>query len=48
MSTKSLKCNNSDDKSSIIKLNVLQQSTYETCKYLSYLEYIKEHNNKLA
>jgi len=35
-------CTQSNEESSIIKLNVLQQYTYETCKYLAYLEYLKE------
>lgn len=48
MTSSTLKCNNSKDKSSIIKLNVLQQSTYETCKYVTYLEYLKEYNDKLV
>lgn len=48
MTSSTLKCKNSDDKSSIIKLNVLQQSTYETCKYVIYLEYLKEYNDKLS
>lgn len=48
MTSSSLKCNNSDDKSSIIKLNVLQQSTYETCKYVTYLDYIKEYTEKIS
>lgn len=48
ITSKSLKCNNSDDKSSIIKLNVLKQSTYETCKYVAYLEYLREYNENIV
>lgn len=42
------KCSFSSDKSSIQKLNILAQSTYQTCKYISYLEYLKEYNNNYA
>ncbi len=48
VTSKSMKCNNSDDKSSIIKLNVLQQSTYETCKYIAYLEYLRRYNDQIS
>jgi hypothetical protein len=41
-----LKCINSEEKNSIQKLNVLKQATFQTCKYLTYLEYLKENNNK--
>lgn len=44
---KTLKCNNIEDKTSILKLNLLQQTTYQTCIYISYLEYLREHSNKI-
>lgn len=40
-------CNESSEKTSIQKLNVLNQTTYETCKYISYLEYLKEKNQMI-
>lgn len=43
----SLWCKNNDDKSSIVKLNVLQQSTYETCKYVNYLQYLNEYTDNI-
>lgn len=44
----SLECLNlDDDESSSIKVYLLKQTTYETCKYLTYLEYLKEINNKI-
>lgn len=43
-----MKCKNTEDVSSVIKLNVLQQSTYETCKYHMYLEYLKEKNESIS
>ncbi|MBT3726947.1 hypothetical protein HOG21_04605 [bacterium] len=39
------KKNNSYD---LQKLNVLHQASYQTCKYVIYLEYLKEYNNKLS
>jgi hypothetical protein len=39
-----LKCIDSNEISSIQKLNVLKQATYETCKYINYLEYLKKDN----
>lgn len=36
-------CNTLREKNPIIKLNVLKQSTYETCSYVSYLEYLREY-----
>ena len=43
-----LKCIDSEEKSSIQKLNVLKQVTYQTCKYIIYLEYLKEYNKKVS
>ena len=48
ISMNSLKCINTNDKSSIQKLNVLAQTTYQTCKYVSYLEYLKDYNSNLT
>ena len=48
MSMKTLKCNNTNTKNSIQKSKVLTQTTYQTCKYHSYLEYIRKHNRSLA
>ena len=42
-----LKCINSEEKTSIQKLNVLKQTTYQTCKYINYLEYLRENNQKI-
>lgn len=39
-----LDCTKSKSKSSVQKLTLLRQATYQTCKYVSYLEYLKEHN----
>lgn len=44
----SLWCNKLEEKNTIIKLNMLQQTTYQTCKYISYLEYLREHNDKIS
>ena len=41
-------CNTDNKNDSLIKLKVLKQSTYQTCKYINYLEYLKEHINKLS
>jgi len=43
-----LECINSEEKSSVLKQKILKQATYQTCKYLSYLEYVKEHNGIIA
>lgn len=42
-----LKCITWKEKSSIQKLAVLHQTTYQTCKYVNYLEYIKENNENV-
>lgn len=39
-----LECKDNSEKNSILKQDVLDQTTYETCKYVNYLEYLKEHN----
>ena len=39
--------NNNNEKDSLQKLRILKQSTYELCKYHSYLEYIKERNKTI-
>jgi hypothetical protein len=44
LSLSKFKCIDSNEKTSIQKLNVLNQVTYETCKYINYLEYLKEKN----
>jgi hypothetical protein len=47
----SSKCSNIDKKSIYNKLNILKQTTYETCNYNFYLEYLKDYykdiNNSL-
>jgi len=40
-------CKESNENDSIMKLKILKQTTYETCKYVNYLEYLKERNNKI-
>lgn len=40
-------CGNIDDVSTYNKRAVLQQSTYEICKYLNYLEYLDDHTDTL-
>jgi len=40
----SLGCKQSNDNNSVQKLQVLQQASYELCKYNSYLEYLRERN----
>lgn len=40
-----LDCIYTEETSSILKLHVLKQATYQTCKYVSYLEYVKDYNN---
>ena len=44
---KSLECKTSHDNNSIQKLQVLQQTSMELCKYNSYLEYIRERNSSI-
>lgn len=44
LSLSKLWCIDSNEVSSIQKLNVLKQATYETCKYINYLEYLKKDN----
>ena len=46
LSSKALKCKDIWDKI-YNKQFVLQQSTYELCKYVTYLEYLKEYNSTL-
>ncbi|MCD5385343.1 hypothetical protein LRZ95_01605 [Candidatus Gracilibacteria bacterium] len=45
--SQSFKCTKTDDKNSIQKLILLKQATYQTCKYISYLEYLKEYNKNI-
>lgn len=45
LSLSKFECIKSKEKSSVLKLHVLKQATYQTCKYINYLEYAKEHNN---
>lgn len=40
-------CTKSKSKSSVQKLTLLKQATYQTCKYISYLEYLKEYNKSI-
>ena len=47
LSFKSFDCIDSKEEDSMQKLNVLRQATYQTCKYISYLEYVKETNKQL-
>lgn len=42
-----LNCTNSKNKSSVQKLILLKQATYQTCKYISYLEYLKEYSRDI-
>ncbi|MFK7779665.1 MAG: hypothetical protein QM490_00830 [Candidatus Gracilibacteria bacterium] len=44
LSMTKLKCIDSSEKNATLKLNVLKQATFETCKYINYLEYLKETN----
>jgi hypothetical protein len=48
---KSSKCSNIDKESIYNKQNILKQTTYETCSYNYYMEYLKEYysnvNNSL-
>lgn len=46
LSSKALKCKDIWDKI-YNKQFVLQQTTYELCKYVNYLEYLKEYNSTL-
>lgn len=41
------KCKLDTEKNNIVKKAVLEQTTYEFCKYNYYLEYLKERNNKI-
>lgn len=43
-----LKCRNAKNTGSLQKNEVLKQTTYQTCKYVSYLEYLKEQSEKLS
>jgi hypothetical protein len=49
LSQTKLKCleHNKKDKNPIQKLRVLRQTTYEICKYHSYLEYLREYNSHI-
>jgi len=45
---KNLNCrDNANQKDSLQKLRVLQQTTYELCKYHAYLEYLDERSNSI-
>jgi hypothetical protein len=48
----SSKCSNIDKKTIYNKLNILKQTTYETCNYNFYMEYLKDYykdiNNSLG
>lgn len=43
-----LKCNKSKKQDSVQKQLLLKQVTYQTCKYISYLEYAREDNKNIA
>ena len=43
----SLWCTKSKSKNTVVKLTLLKQATYQTCKYVSYLEYLKDYNRDL-
>jgi superfamily I DNA/RNA helicase len=46
LSFDTLKCKNiSEENDSIQKLTLLRQTTYELCRYHSYLEYLREYNS---
>ena len=40
-------CRIKANKNNLVKNAVLRQTTYETCKYNYYLEYLKEYNQKV-
>lgn len=42
----SLGCTLSDDKSVYNKLNILNETSYQACKYINYLEYLREYYEK--
>lgn len=42
------KCKVEWKEDNIIKKSVLKQTTYEMCRYRFYLEYLKEHNDKVV
>jgi len=45
--SRSFNCTKTNEKDSIQKLILLKQATYQTCKYISYLEYLKEYNSNI-
>jgi hypothetical protein len=45
--SRAFNCTETNDKNSIQKLILLKQATYQTCKYVSYLEYLKEYNKNI-
>lgn len=45
ISIDSVWCKNKNDNNSVQKLDILKQTTYELCKYHSYLEYLREYNS---
>lgn len=45
--SKSIWCSESRSKSSIQKLILLKQATFQTCNYVSYLEYLIEYNKDI-
>lgn len=45
--SKALKCQLPRGKNSLIKAQVLQEATHQTCKYNSYLEYTRVYFNDL-
>lgn len=47
LSLSSLECIDTKTADSIQKKNVLDQTTYQTCKYVNYLEYLKEYNDQV-
>lgn len=47
ISSNSIGCSLTDTQSIQNKLNILRETTYEACRYVSYLEYLKTHYKKI-
>jgi hypothetical protein len=48
LSSSSIWCKNPDDKIIYNKLNVLNETTFELCKYTTYLEYLKIYYGEIS
>jgi hypothetical protein len=49
ISKKKIKCgNNNKNKNALQKLEVLKQTSYELCRYNSYLEYLREYHKVIG